>query len=232
MRLYLKIAVLIAIVTLGVGATSALLAGRILHTSMIRELQDKSLIICQTTADHITHNVTQGETVITHEGLLDLQQRVKGLKYAYVVGFDGKIFTHTFDSGFPKALLDNHHQHVFESSPDTGTVLFEYQTLEGKAFIDQSLPLIKGLNAHLHIGLNVNHVYENITALRTQIMAWTFVIVFVGIAFGVIVSHRITLPLYSLADFMLTYGKGEGKDLVELNSGGLEINALTHAFQK
>ena len=232
MRLYLRISLSIAIVSLGVGIASALLAGRILHNSMFVELQDKALIICQTTVEHIIHNVTQGEAVITYETLMELRQRTKGLEYAYVVGFDGKIFAHTFDSGFPKALLDENHKHFFEHTPDTGPTLNEYQTVDGKAFIDQSLPLIKGLNAHLHIGMNVGHAYENIAVLRTQILELTFVIVFLGIAIGIIVSRRITMPLTRLANFMRAYGKGEGKDLVELKGGGLEIDELTHAFQK
>lgn len=51
------------------------------------------------------------------ETLKEAVQKTDDMVYAYVTDFDGKIFTHTFEKGFPKALVPSSKKTITQDSP-------------------------------------------------------------------------------------------------------------------
>ncbi|MCP4042847.1 MAG: PAS domain S-box protein, partial [Gammaproteobacteria bacterium] len=93
-------------------------------------------------------------------------------------------------------------------------------------------PLIEGMKAHVHIGMDEEGTHTRIAALRNGIIGLTLLLVVVVIAIAVLVSRRITRPLSDLADAMGDFGKHkEGGELMP-SGGGREITHLTGIFNR
>ena len=93
-------------------------------------------------------------------------------------------------------------------------------------------PLIEGMRACVHIGMDEERTHTRIAALRKGIIGLTLLLVAVGIAAGVLVSRRMVRPLSDLADAMCDFGERNKDGELEFRSGGREIAHLTRAFNR
>ena len=223
MRLQNKISLLIAVMVLLSGIVPALISSYALQNALLAELNNKSLILCQSTADRIAKDVMGRETVKVYDILQSIVRRTTDLKYIYIIDFEKMIFAHTFDKGFPEALL---RQHPISQQLQT----INYQDTDGSTFTDYCLPLIEGLSGHLHVGVNTSHIYAEINALRRQIIIGTFLLIIVGVGVGTFLCRRFTLPLKLLSNAMKNYGKGGADPFPTIGGGGCEINDLSQSF--
>ena len=229
MRLNLKIILLVITVSFGVGGGSAIISSQLLQRSIEKELKSKALILCQTTAEQITPYVMGGESVKVYETLMAKKKRNPLLEYAYVMNFNANILAHTFKNGFPAAFIGNIHSEIF----DPGRVkLVHYKTPDGISFADYSYPLIEGLPAHLHIGINTDYIATETATLRTKIFLMTLVIIMIGVIIGIMVSRRITQQLSHFVDAINTYGKGDTNKTIIPQKNSFEIKELTEAFSR
>ena len=229
MRLYTKFILLIGAVTLGLGLSSSFLASRMMHKAIHRQLHDQAVLAAQTLAEHITHDVINGEVVPAHEAVMEIKNRLETIEYVCVLDFDGRVFAHTFEGGFPKAFAFRLQKHAPFSSTEPEIV--EYATDMGR-ILDVAVPLIKGMAAHIHIGMSEVQSQAQIVSLRNRIMGLSLVLAVVGIAIGAIVSRRLTSPLAQMAGSMRDFGEHKREKEIAFGGGGREIADLTHAFNR
>ena len=215
---------LIVTVTLGVGLGSALMASRLMQEALESELSDQAWVVVQVLAEQITRNVINGEVIEAKKAIKQVVDPAQSIKYAYVSDFDGFIFTHSFEGGFPRALTEASPSHQVPSTrflkTNTGNVM------------EISYPLVEGMLAHVHIGMGEDRVRSEIATLRNRIISWTAVLAMMFIGLGVFVSGRMTRPLNNLANAMQNFGEGKASEALELSSGGREIASLTHSFNQ
>jgi two-component sensor histidine kinase len=146
---------------------------------------------------------------------------MESIEYVYVIDFDGRVFVHTFEGGFPRALgleLHRHEPKITEYIFDTNHIL------------DVSASLIDGMMAHIHIGMNDTH--EQIIYVRNWIIGLSLLLALAGSAIGAIVIRRMTRPLSKMADSMRDFGERKREEEIEFKNGGKEITTLTEAFNR
>ncbi|MEA3225825.1 MAG: PAS domain S-box protein, partial [Planctomycetota bacterium] len=229
MRLYTKIILLIVAITLSVGVSSSFMVSRMMHNALESELRDQAVVAVQSLAEHIAHNVINGETVGAHEAVRKMVERSRSIQYAYIFDFDGRLFVHSFENGFPRALAATPYQHA--TVPVQSPQMVHLKTSRGRV-LEIGYPVIEGMRAHVHIGMDEKRTYAQIASLRTRIVGLTLLLVAVGIAIGIFLSRRMTRPLADLAGAMRDFGERKQVGELEFRSGGREMADLTRAFNR
>ena len=229
MRLRTKIILLTVAVTLGLGLGSSLLVSRMMHGALQNELRDQAVLAVQGLAEHVTHNVIDGEVIDARDAVRRMVERSQSVRYAYIIDFDGRLFTHTFEGGFPKVLARMPHQHSIVSAQSPAVVRLKTNT---GSVLEIGYPLIEGMRAHVHIGMDEDRTHARIAALRNRIIGLTLVLAAVGITTGIFLSGRIARPLSKLADAMRDFGERREGGELESRSGGREIAHLTRTFNQ
>ncbi len=227
MRLYTKITLLIITTTFVFGVLVYALIGLYMNRAMEREIRDKGGIIAETLGEHITHNVLKRESLAARESIQKIVKESNSIVYAYIVGFDGKIFTHSFQKGFPRSLLNNLTTPLLT---DTSQVN-RYITRRGRV-IEIAYPLVPGMAAQIRVGLNAQHFTSEIQTLRYHFLELTFGSAFFGILLSLILSRRIIIPLEKLAHAMKSFGEGSVGIKIQNPGGGREISELAEAFNR
>ena len=95
-------------------------------------------------------------------------------------------------------------------------------------------PLIRGLSASVHVGLNHSYMEAKINGLQQRILTITVLVSLLGIGLATFISKRFTKPLTKLAQLMEDFGRGEYVELnnADLTSGGKEIQQLGHSYNE
>ncbi|HEC17085.1 MAG TPA: PAS domain-containing sensor histidine kinase [Sedimenticola sp.] len=229
MRLSTKIILLILAVTLVLGTGSSFLATRMMLDALEAELRDQAVFAARSLADHVAHNVVAGEAVEARSAVTKMVESSQNIRYAYVIGFDGRVFAHSFEAGLPEALAGRAHRHEFDSARPPQPVHLE--TGMG-CILDIAYPLIEGRPAHVHIGMDEERVHARIGSLRNEILGWTLLLAAVCTLIGIFVSRRMMQPLTRLANAMRDFGEGKGGGVLKLRSGGLEMANLMRVFNR
>jgi methyl-accepting chemotaxis protein len=226
MSLKAKIILLvILIVFLGSSATS-FFAGTIMLEGLEEELKDKGRLVSHTISGLIAHHIIDGEAGPARDELIRVVGETKDIAYAYIIDFDGRIFAHTFEGGFPRGLfdllcMDDHASHTALSR----------LSLDGVPVMDVEHPLVEGMDAHVHIGMDESGMYGRIKALNNRIYAVTAVLALIGIALGTVLSNILTTPLSRLTESIRAFGEGgAGESLEASHASGTEVSELTNAF--
>jgi len=117
MRLHIRLTLLIVVLAAVIGGTLALLVSDVMQDALEEELEKRGVVIAETLAEHVTHNVINGEVVAAREILQGIVQQTEDVEFAYVVGFDGEVFAHSFEDGFPRDLLPDEHDLIRADTP-------------------------------------------------------------------------------------------------------------------
>ena len=166
MRLRTNIILLIVMIVMITGLGSSLMVNRMMHNMLAGELSNQAVIASRSLAEHISHNVINGEIIEAQETVIKMVQNSRSIQYVYVIDFDGRLFTHSFEGGFPKALAGEkyrYHKPVSAQAP----VILHLKTDLGQ-IIDFGYPLIEGMKAHIHIGINEDFALARINDLRNR----------------------------------------------------------------
>ncbi len=227
MRLRTKIILLVSLTALCVGLLSALAVSRIMRTSMEREIEHKGILVAETLSEFLTYYVVNEEILPARDALQKIVQPAEGVSFAYITGFDGNIFAYSFEGGFPKSLASK-----IRLEANTKDILLDrYITNEGP-ILEVRYPLIAGMRGRICIAMNMNFVYEHISAIRNRIMGLTFGITLLGIMLGVILSRRISGPLGRLMESMQAFGQGTSGEEIVLPGANREVAELTGTFNR
>jgi PAS domain S-box-containing protein len=225
MRLSLKIVILIISLTLLFAVTSTFIISHIIK----ERLQDENVIwgqvLTDSLAEAISEFVVHGDVLQVRGILNEIVHRRNKLGYVYVTDFDGRVLAHTFSGGFPEALLERDRKH------GGGPEQFEYQAGAGE-FLDVSYPLIEGMSARIHVGIDRDAEILFQQNARQDIILVSLLIGIVGAILALFLGKRLTLPLANLTDNIKAYSMGgyEGADLA--NTSDTEVNKVIQAFNQ
>jgi len=225
MKIHTKIYLLIVAIVFVAGIFFLSIGLHLMHKSMERELVEKGLVVAQSLPDLIAEKVIKGETLLTTEILKKIVQRTKDLEYIFIIGFEGEIFAHSFKGGFPKALTFSPHKILSANAPE----LRRYLTNVNSSLLDICYPLIEGMKAHIHLGINNNYIDEQKIIMRNRLISLMFLISIIGIITGYFLSLQITLPLQQLTESMKSFAKGKEADQKRIH-GCREVAKLSKAF--
>jgi PAS domain S-box-containing protein len=228
MKMRTKIVLLVVGITISVGIGSCLIVNRMVGTAIENELHTHATIAIQGIAEQVTLNVINGEVIKARDALRKMLARSHRIKYAYILDFDKRLFTHTFEGGFPKGLVGFlAEQPLSYEFP----VMIHFKTTAGRC-IEVCSPLIEGMNANIHIGMDDEPTHATMAVLRNSILWMTLLLSVMGILIGVFVSQRMTHPLANLAKAMGNFGQRKDDGELTYHGRSKELIHLTHAFNR
>ncbi len=225
MRLQTKyILLIIFIITLSAVLIS-MLSNKIFHYTLESEYKHKGEIITYVLKELISKSVINNDVLSTKEAIDKIVNENNEIEYIYIFGFDGRIFTYTFEGGFPRSLA----KATNDSIENNGVTINKY-LLRGVEIFEVSSLLIKGMKARVHIGLNESRIHMQAGKMDNHIIMLSFIVALVGILLSFYLSHRVSVPLKLLTNAIRDFGKGKNKTDVSLSSGSTEVVELMNSF--
>lgn len=224
MKLQTRITLAAVLLVIATGVLLGLLSVRELRQTLDSEHGKWSATMAQAVAKAIIKDTLERDKVAVRDVLRRVKASNQDLSYLLVVDFDGKVFASTFDGRIPTALAGEH--------IDCTMGKISKLQIRGEDISDVSYALIKGLQAHLHIGLR-NDSEKQALDNSTANLAWSVIIISLLGALGALfIGRRISRPITQLSSDLDAYGRGESiSELSQLNAKDREIQELIKSFR-
>ena len=159
-----------------------------------------------------------------------LQSLVKdqAIEFAYVTDMDGELFAHSFDSGFPRFLYERLSQ--YSEIINSSQVNTKFKTKQGE-IIAIDAPLIEGLTARIHVGINQTEVNNLINKIN-QDLFWFISLLGVMLAIvTLIIGKRISLPLTTFTQQLLKFSNFKNLKFPKIQTSDPEVRNLIKVFE-
>jgi signal transduction histidine kinase/CheY-like chemotaxis protein len=226
MRLTTRLLLLIFFVASAIGLLSLLATRSVMLDALNHETEARGTIVAQALADRVAGAVIEGDVVPVHEALHEAVSRTPDLLFAYVTGFDGEVVAHTFEGGFPRALLSR--SRTGDAPPP-----FERLSTGLGPVLEAHQPLIPVLRARVHVGLSEKPIQARLRAVRNRVVSTVLLATLASLLAAVLLGGRIVDPLARLAGSMRAFGlEGAPEGELAPGGGGLEVRELTDAFNR
>ncbi|MCK5581052.1 MAG: PAS domain-containing protein [Candidatus Omnitrophica bacterium] len=233
MKLSAKMLIFIVLLLLGVGMGSAFWAAQIMFTSLQQGHRASSQSLVQVLGEPLSYTVMQNQPIAATEILKGIVSSSDDILYVHIIGFDGKTFASATKEGFtPEQFLHKNWEEYAKGTP--GLKEREWHS-QGRSIREFSLPLIRGLPAHVHFGMDETHLKAQIGVLEKRIASFTLIVIVFGVLVSIFFTHKITRPIRYLSTKMRAYGKREEISSLNLSClpcGIEEIDALGQDFQR
>lgn len=177
-------------------------------------------------AEGISLDVINSNPLNTRKQLKNIIEIDKAFEYAYVTDFNGDLFVHTFNQGFPRYLLE----HINKVQNDGAHIDIKFSTKDGNIY-ETALPLIKGLRARLHVGINQNEITNLIWKIRIDVFWISILVILLGTVIAILMGRRISAPMAQLSTWMNRYGEGQDQEELILNNTDSEVDNLVNSFK-
>lgn len=104
MRIYHKLAFLVAAIGLCTGLALSIVVSNVMDEENEREVLARGTVITRAMANVSLQLIIKHDVIEADKLLRRTMKENVDLDYAYIVDFDGKVFAHSFTKGFPEAL--------------------------------------------------------------------------------------------------------------------------------
>ncbi|MFQ5577219.1 MAG: HAMP domain-containing protein, partial [Anaerolineae bacterium] len=215
--------VLTLTIVLGLGATWQV---RLVMTrTLVGELLDRGHSLISDLAARSVDPILLNDTFALYELLRDTQANHPDVVYMYVVDPQGRVLAHTFEGGFPVALLT-----VNQPDDDNTTHHREYLSDEGHIH-DFAAPIFEGRAGVVHLGLSETRLQGAVNAITAQMLFTTLLVALAGIAAAILLTWLLTRPILALVATTRRVGGGDLSARAP-HWADDEIGALADAFNQ
>jgi len=179
-------------------------------------------------SESVAKDSINGNKINVREVLLRIVQD-DAIEFAYVTDMNGELFAHSFDKGFPRFLFEKLSRHT----ETINVTHFDdiYLTEKGK-IIEFDAPLIKGLAARIHLGVNQAGISSLINNLNRELFLFISLLGIFGFVLALLIGRKISLPLSTFAEKLLTFSNSKGKNFPKIQTSDPDINNLVSVFEK
>jgi len=192
--------------------------------SIEHENADWSSTIAQAVAKAVTTDTISGNKVAVREVLERVVATNPALSYLLVIDFKGNVFTSTFDEAIPESVIKDHDSVGYGETRKI--------RLGAHKVHDISFPLIDGLDAQLHIGLDAKEIRMHIDQATQDLVFYTLLITALVSFGGIWLGQSIARPISHLASQLISYGKGHTSyTLTPSTSSVKELSDLSNSFE-
>ena len=225
----MKFGLLGAGIALCVGLVTTLWSGQIMEKGLHDSLRARGNYLSQTLAEAEVLHVINRNVLSTRESLRRMVAQVPDVRYVFIEDFDGGIFAHSFDGGFPRALLSFIQGQESKANP----IETVFHTPQGP-ITHINFPLIPDLEGAIHIGLDEALAQSHVTQLRFTVISISLLVGMMGMLAAFIMSYQVTRPLGRLTKSMRDFGNGAPFSNLKLKvaTGSSEVFALQSAFMR
>ncbi|MDH5776818.1 MAG: PAS domain S-box protein, partial [Gammaproteobacteria bacterium] len=222
MKLSSRIIVLFAATLVVVSVITISLAASRFTEQNTQLVRDWGKTLTMSLAESIANQTIEGNVIKTQEILTSVVNKNADLEYVFLTDFDGNVFAYSFKDGFPANLLS------LVAHEDAEVTKL---TLDGKRINNFSYPLVDGLDARLHIGVNVESQLQARNKLVNNIIVVTTLIGLAALILGWFISYRLTRDVDEVVKVMNKYGVGHDPDWDGQTYTSPEAAQLMDAFK-
>ncbi|KCZ73334.1 histidine kinase,HAMP domain-containing protein,histidine kinase [Candidatus Methanoperedens nitroreducens] len=202
------------------GAVTTIFVHSTLTSTLTRELQERGTVISKNLAANSIDAILTDNVVELRRLIFDAKEAEKDIAYVYILDSKKDIIVHTFEDGFPKALLELH------SSGDIRLL----ETEEG--FIRSiATPVLDGKAGFVYVGISESSIREKIADITKTLFILTFIAIGAGILLAYFTVNLITKPIYVLTKGAEEIGKGNFDTRINISTED-EVAILADAFNK
>ncbi|MFZ3168684.1 MAG: ATP-binding protein [Candidatus Methanoperedens sp.] len=184
------------------------------------EFRNEGFLLANNLASEISNNFLINDFVEVSKTVDNAKNSYSEIEYIFVADSQGIVLVHTFESGFPKALLDY-------AKPEN-TSKEEIINTEKGIIHEFDAPLFKNVG-YVHIGLSENKVRAQILDASRKILFLAICAVLLGGIFIYFIGKRLTEPIIRLNEGAKRINKGILDQKIEVGSND-EMGELARTF--
>ncbi len=169
------------------------------------ELQERGIAIGTSFAMQSRDLILTDNQVALYKLIRDTRDADKDLIYAFVLDAAGNVLVHTFDEGFPTALLG-----VNQVPPEAPYQVQRLQT-EHDTIQDVAMPIIGGKAGTARLGMSEATIRAAVTGHIRNILLWVALILVLGLSVAYGLASILTRPVCQLSAAARAIGKGDFK---------------------
>jgi len=229
MKIHTRIALLVIFLTTGLGLVIFLTEADLLNNHINSTQTEWVETVARTVAETVTLETINNEKFQTRQQLQQIVKREKSLAYMYIVDFEGRLFTHTFDGGFPKALVPGlFTPETFNNKPLSSSL--RSQTIGNIQEI--IVPLIPGMDGRLYFGVDQSNIKSLLETAKTDLIINVALVIVIGIFIALWVGNRISRPIQTLSDQVHRYSIKGKIQKINVDTNEPFIKGLTDQFNE
>ena len=163
-----------------------------IETGIIQgEFRNEGFLLANNLASEITNNILIDDLVEVMKSVDNAKNNYPEIEYIFVTDLQGNVIIHSFDQGFPKALMNY-------TKP--GDIKNEEMISTEKGVIHEfDAPLFKNIG-YVHIGLSENRVRAQIFDASSKLLYLAISALILGGIFAYFIGKRLTEPVLRLTD--------------------------------
>ena len=223
MKLSSKIIWLVGGLALLFGIVTSLLLQETVQRYATESERQWSGSLVHAIAEGVARDTIDGNRLPVRRQLQRLVAEDRALAYIFLTDFEGRLFAHSFDNGFPRALLPRL-RNADEEAPQL------LRTTEGD-ILDISHPLIDGMTAQVHVGVSQQRLQGLVELARRDTLLVILLVGIPGIFFAMLLGRRISRPLQLLSEQVQAYGLGARDEITHIDGADPEVGGLAKVFR-
>ena len=184
------------------------------------EFRNVGFLLAKNLASEITNNILIDDLVEVTKSVDNAKNNYPEIEYVFVTDLQGYVIVHSFDRGFPKALMNYTkpekvgYEEIFETEKG---IIHEFDA-----------PLFKNIG-YVHIGLSENKVRVQILEASRKLLYLTIGVMILGGIFAYFIGKRLTEPVLSLMGGAKRINKGILDQKIQVSSRD-EMSELANTF--
>ena len=222
MSLSERIMVFVISLVLLLGALTIGIYSYFVDKSMTTLQQNWSSLVSQSIAESTANYVVNNNVLQLKKILKPIVSVNKDIEYAYIVDFENNIIAYTYE----EKNLSLFKQFIKEDNDK----LYKELVFNDKDIIDFSYPIVEGLPAKVHIGVNDTSIIKIESALIKNILIVYAIVGALSILMGRFIGNRIVDPVSRLIKQMNKFGRSGSSRKLTVSSGDKLIQDLVTTF--
>lgn len=225
LRLRWKIAILVLALHGALGTAFAVTLTYIFSTSIQKELENRGTFLTLHLAEDFIDPLLLNDVVNLQQLADRTVAQVDDIAYVFIAASGGMPLVHTFQSGFPKALLTAH-----LPEQEDGVSIVQLETERG-GILDFVAPILKGDKYYVHVGMSDAHLLAALASARELFYIVMVAFAVIGFSAALALAAFITRPLAVLSQAVEEIGRGELGKKIQVASRD-ELGLLTRKFNE
>jgi len=224
MNLNHKLALLVLLATVTTGLLLGTWNAHQTQQALFEDAREQGTMLAHALGETQVARLSERQVVDLTHSLRRIVSENADISYVFVTDFDGEVFAHSFDGGFPHEQL--------QPGNDHRSLRSQQRDLPFGEVLEIDRPVIDGLPAHIYVGMDMQPIRDAIAAARWQSVGAS---VLTGVLIAMLLSvfsGRMIRPVGALTELMEDYGRGASveRPSESASAGSSEIATLYDKF--
>ncbi len=195
------------------------------RATLMGELENRGRSVARDLATRSVDPILLNDTFALHELLVDTLDNHPDAVYAFVINPQGEILAHTFQGGFPTALISL-------NAPNDDNSIHQkiYNSNEG-IIHDFAAPIFDARAGMVRVGMSETRLQNVVNMLTSQLLLTTLLVAVFGIVAASLLTWILSRPILELVETTRRVGQGD-LSVRASHWADDEIGALGDAFNQ